>query len=215
MSFSVRPDQSRHMRENLLGILWLEKIGDLRHSPADYGYTFYPENAIAHRFYEDNWIPVAYEDGCGNFLAVDLAPGPGGISGQVIDFGADICDLGVLAPSWGEFLLSYAKLLESGVLTEISSDTDNWMDEFYPVFGRACLDALVLWAMDGRWPIVDFDESWRTADVMVVATPSTKRATSRQCQSWRTPCESQVVNRRPSSTIVATPHANTHKGAGW
>ncbi len=44
------------------------------------------------------------------------------------------------------------------------------MDEFYPVFGRACLDALVLWAMDGRWPIVDFDESWRTADVMVVAT---------------------------------------------
>ncbi len=82
----------------------LKGSGDLRHSPADYGYTFYPENAIAHRFYEDNWIPVAYEDGCGNFLAVDLAPGPGGISGQVIDFGADICDLGVLARELGRVL---------------------------------------------------------------------------------------------------------------
>jgi cell wall assembly regulator SMI1 len=131
--------------------------------------TFYPKDAIVHRYHEDNWIPVAYEDGCGNCLAVDLAPGPAGIPGQVIDFGANIYDLGVLAPSWGHFLLSYAKLLESGVLTDVSSDIDYWHDDFYPLFERAALDALVLWAMDGRWPIVDFAKTWRTSDVVGLA----------------------------------------------
>lgn len=116
-------------------------------------HTFFPEDAIANRYHHDGWIPIAYEDGCGNCLAVDLAPGPSGIRGQIIDFGADIYDQGVLAPSWGEFLISYAKLLESGLLGKIDTDTNAWREPFESLFKFNALDALVEWAKDGRWPL--------------------------------------------------------------
>jgi cell wall assembly regulator SMI1 len=128
---------------------------------------FYPEDAIVHRYYDPGWIPIAVENN--NCLAVDLAPGSAGICGQVITYGRDIYNLGVVAPSWGEFLLSNAKLLESGILGEISSDVDNWWDDFYSVWDRACLDALLVWVKDGRWPIITFDLSWRTSSVMALA----------------------------------------------
>ena len=92
---------------------------------------------MAHHYYHAGWIPIAYEDGCGNCLAVDMAPGPAGMRGQVIDFGADIYNLGVMAPSWGGFLLSYAKLLESGILGEIDQDLENWSVHFEPVW-KSC-----------------------------------------------------------------------------
>jgi hypothetical protein len=131
--------------------------------------TFFPKDAIANRDYDEGWIPIAYEVGTGNYLAVDLSPGPKGIRGQLIDFGADIHNLGVLAPSWGEFLLSYAKLLESGALGTIDPDSDDWCEPFLKLFDRAALDALVLWAMDGRWPITEFPRAWCTSDVTGLA----------------------------------------------
>lgn len=116
--------------------------------------TFFPNEAIANRSHDNGWIPIAYEDGCGNCLAVDLAPGPRGIRGQIIEFGADITDQGVLAPSWGEFLLSYAKLLESGLLGKINTQPDSsWREPFDSMFDLNALDALVFWAKEERWPL--------------------------------------------------------------
>ena len=121
-------------------------------APAD-GYTFYPEGAIAQRQYDPGWIPLASEMHSGNYLAVDLSPGPAGIAGQVITFGADIHDLAVLAPSFGEFLLSHARLLESGLLGEIDEDPDEWSIAFEEVWGQAAVDAIAVWVKDGRWPM--------------------------------------------------------------
>lgn len=116
-------------------------------------YTFFPEEAITNCYHHDAWIPITEEHGNGNYLAVDLAPGPQGIHGQIIDFGADIYDHGVLAPSWADFLLSYAKLLESGLLGEFDTDPDLWRDSFDSLFEQNSLDALVGWVKAGRWPL--------------------------------------------------------------
>lgn len=134
-----------------------------------YGITFYPDDAIQHRSIHDGWIPIAYENGGVAYFAVDLAPGPSGARGQIISFGADVFDYGVLASSWGEFLLSKAKLLESGILGEKELTEGEPYDNFYSVWNRACVDAILLWVKDGRWPIIAFDPAWRTSTVMALA----------------------------------------------
>lgn len=50
-----------------------------------------------------HWIPFA-ADGGGNFLAIDLQPGPRGVRGQVINFGRDEVLQYALAPDVGEFI---------------------------------------------------------------------------------------------------------------
>lgn len=50
------------------------------------------------------WIPFS-DDFCGNHYYIDLAPGPGGVVGQVIRSGADYDSVSRLAPSLTAFLV--------------------------------------------------------------------------------------------------------------
>ena len=49
----------------------------------------------------------------GNNIAIDLAPGPTGRSGQVILYGRDYDTKYVVAPSWASFLAAFVSDLES------------------------------------------------------------------------------------------------------
>ncbi len=136
-------------------------------------HRFYPSDAIAHDVFNSGWVPIAQEEACGNYLALDLAPGPAGTVGQIIEFGRDILTKGVVASSWGEYLLSYADLLD--ILIELNPDTDALFDAAYAISGLNFLDANVLWARDGWWPIVPFDPRWRTATAVALATTIQKQ----------------------------------------
>ena len=59
------------------------------------------------------WIPFAYDHG-GNYLGVDLDPGPRGTIGQVINFGRDEDEKFVVASSVAAFLAWLVDQLESG-----------------------------------------------------------------------------------------------------
>jgi cell wall assembly regulator SMI1 len=73
----------------------------------------FPEGAVQVKYTSPSWIPLSY-DGSGNHFGVDLAPGPKGSVGQVINFGRDEEHHCVLAPSWGQFLNDLADELERG-----------------------------------------------------------------------------------------------------
>jgi cell wall assembly regulator SMI1 len=75
--------------------------------------TSTPKTAINLGYANRNWIPLADVGGSGNF-GVDFAPGPKGVSGQVINFGRDEEYKVVLAWSWGWFLADLADELERG-----------------------------------------------------------------------------------------------------
>ncbi|MVP01147.1 SMI1/KNR4 family protein [Paenibacillus lutrae] len=53
--------------------------------------------------YHPGWLPIA-DDGGGNYLGIDFAPGESGISGQIINYGSDETELFVIADSFGELL---------------------------------------------------------------------------------------------------------------
>ncbi|KAI0969799.1 putative 1,3-beta-glucan protein [Xylaria arbuscula] len=72
-----------------------------------------PAGAIQRAYAHPAWIPLVRDWG-GNNLAVDLAPGPTGIWGQVILFGRDYDTKYVVARSWGAFLAIVADDLNSG-----------------------------------------------------------------------------------------------------
>jgi hypothetical protein len=55
------------------------------------------------------------------------------------------------------------------ILTELSPVPEACFDTFYRLCDMNALDSLVLWARDGRWPMVGFDPSWRTATVLSLA----------------------------------------------
>jgi len=93
----------------------------------------YPEGAIALAYTIPGWIPLT-QDGGGNHLGVDLAPGPAGTVGQVINFGRDEESKGVLASGWAEFLADFATFLESGAVKGFSAAPSDW--------GEACRAAL-------------------------------------------------------------------------
>jgi cell wall assembly regulator SMI1 len=59
------------------------------------------------------WIPFA-EDGDGNFLAIDLDPGPAGHAGQVINFGSDEDHHYVLAGNVAELISWMMRELQAG-----------------------------------------------------------------------------------------------------
>ncbi|KAH7553208.1 hypothetical protein J3E72DRAFT_217331 [Bipolaris maydis] len=66
-----------------------------------------PPNAIQKAYAHPAWIPLARDWG-GNYLAVDLAPGPNGTWGQIIIFGRDYDRKYVVARSWGALLAMVA-----------------------------------------------------------------------------------------------------------
>ncbi|WP_406697849.1 SMI1/KNR4 family protein [Singulisphaera sp. Ch08] len=85
----------------------------------------FPADAIQIRDDCRGWIPLFCSDG--NCFGVDLAPGPTGVVGQVINFGNDENEFKfVLATSWAQFLEDYADELEAGnfVITGEPSDYD-------------------------------------------------------------------------------------------
>jgi cell wall assembly regulator SMI1 len=124
--------------------------------------TSFPEGTIEPDYANPGWIPLTKSAGA-NYLGVDLAPGPAGSTGQVINFGRDENMKCVLAASWGEFLLSYAKFLESGALKTIHPEAKFWGDNFEPVFEsvmdngqyyhRHPHDTLIEWRKKGHWPL--------------------------------------------------------------
>jgi cell wall assembly regulator SMI1 len=59
-------------------------------------FTSTPENAIRKIYFHYKWLPV-FSDYGGNFIGIDLDPGPAGRKGQVINFGRDEEDMVVLA----------------------------------------------------------------------------------------------------------------------
>ncbi|KJR83752.1 uncharacterized protein SPSK_00111 [Sporothrix schenckii 1099-18] len=72
-----------------------------------------PPGAIQKAYAHPAWIPLARDWG-GNNLAIDLAPGPRGIWGQVIMFGRDYDTKYVVARSWAHFVALVADDLSSG-----------------------------------------------------------------------------------------------------
>lgn len=72
-----------------------------------------PADAVQPNYANAGWIPLV-TDNAGNHIAVDLAPGPKGIYGQVILFGREFDTKYVVADNWGDFLLSFANDLEKG-----------------------------------------------------------------------------------------------------
>ncbi|ODV60296.1 cell wall assembly and cell proliferation coordinating protein [Ascoidea rubescens DSM 1968] len=76
-----------------------------------------------------DWVPLI-SDNCGNQIAVDLSPGPKGKWGQVIIFGRDFDIKFVIAPTWGDFLLTFAKDLENKNYI-ITHPDNNLIDDIY------------------------------------------------------------------------------------
>ncbi|KAI8956473.1 cell wall assembly and cell proliferation coordinating protein [Daldinia sp. FL1419] len=72
-----------------------------------------PPGAVQRAYAHPAWIPLVRDWG-GNNLAVDLAPGPNGIWGQIILFGRDYDTKYVVARSWAAFLSVVADDLNSG-----------------------------------------------------------------------------------------------------
>ena len=73
----------------------------------------HPPGAIQLGYARRGWLPIS-EDFSGNLLAVDLAPGPEGWRGQLINAGRDEHDKHVLARSLPEFLARVCEEIEAG-----------------------------------------------------------------------------------------------------
>jgi cell wall assembly regulator SMI1 len=76
-------------------------------------YSWRPEGFIRKVYGSPRWLPL-HDDYGGNYLGVDLDPGPKGFVGQVINFGRDEHGMWVLALSWGQFLEDVADEMEAG-----------------------------------------------------------------------------------------------------
>ena len=86
--------------------------------------TSQPPNAIQSAYAHPGWIPIARDWG-GNYLAVDLAPGPAGRWGQVIIFGRDYDCKYVVGRAWGAFLAGVADDLGDGMNTKAYIEEDS------------------------------------------------------------------------------------------
>jgi cell wall assembly regulator SMI1 len=72
-----------------------------------------PNGPIAKVWFHPAWIPVV-DNQNGDYLFVDLAPGKGGLRGQVIDFFRHSGATNVLTNSFADLLLTVAKQLRAG-----------------------------------------------------------------------------------------------------
>lgn len=71
-----------------------------------------PEGSVQTVYSHPGWIPMVRDWG-GNYIAVDLAPGPNGTWGQIILFGRDYDTKFVISRSWAHFLAMLADDLQS------------------------------------------------------------------------------------------------------
>jgi cell wall assembly regulator SMI1 len=72
-----------------------------------------PARGVRHDWWHPGWVPIA-DNGGGDFLCLDLAPGKGGTAGQVIVFFHDLEDRPRLAKSVAAWLGALARGFESG-----------------------------------------------------------------------------------------------------
>jgi cell wall assembly regulator SMI1 len=72
-----------------------------------------PDLGVANVWWSAKWIPLTY-DGSGNHDCLDLAPAEGGKVGQIISMWHDDAERKIIAPSFRDWLQSYAEGLESG-----------------------------------------------------------------------------------------------------
>ena len=94
-------------------LVWQELEAEFQETQ---GHASHPAGAITPQYINLGWIPFLKDWG-GNSVGVDLAPGPGGVRGQVITFGRDERDKYVLAGSLEAFLTEYLVRLEAGRVT--------------------------------------------------------------------------------------------------
>ena len=80
-------------------------------------YRSCPEGHIRKKYFHTRWLPV-FQDFGGNYIGIDLDPGPKGTKGQVIIFGRDEDLMVVLAPDLQAFF--------ERVLQEINTHPDNF-----------------------------------------------------------------------------------------
>jgi cell wall assembly regulator SMI1 len=71
-----------------------------------------PEGSVQKIYSHPGWIPLVRDWG-GNYIAVDLAPGPKGTWGQIILFGRDYDCKFVVSKSWAHFLAMVADDMSS------------------------------------------------------------------------------------------------------
>ena len=133
-------------------LLWK---GDRRNAGSEKGLRraaeSFPSTAVAPGHFNPGWVPLA-SDLNGRSLGVDLAPGPAGTVGQVINFGTREPCKCVLAPGWGEFLADYATFLESGAVGTSGPNATDPCAWYTDAFDGHCHDALCQWRWEGRWP---------------------------------------------------------------
>ena len=72
-----------------------------------------PPDAIRPDWWNRSWIPIS-SDGSGNLECIDLAPGPAGTVGQIIDFDHETTDRTVLASSFREWVSQFVNDVADG-----------------------------------------------------------------------------------------------------
>jgi cell wall assembly regulator SMI1 len=97
---------------------WTE-WGDIRKSASPsllYGacYVSEPPDAVEEIYANEGWIPVSQEPLEGNYVGMDMNPGPAGKIGQVISFGRDEDEKRVLVAGLPELIEWLAKEFEAG-----------------------------------------------------------------------------------------------------
>lgn len=107
-----------------------------------------PTGAVQKAYSHPGWIPVARDWG-GNYIAVDLAPGPAGKWGQVIIYGRDYDCKYVIARSWSAFLAAAADDFCSGKVVVDEETNEMKLKEFANV-EPPYLDIL-RWRTDQRY----------------------------------------------------------------
>ncbi len=102
---------------------WAENHQRYNASPEfDLPRTSHPPGAIRCDDFPREWIPLLFEEGTFNNLAIDLAPGPKGHVGQVILFSLDQEKYHVVGKTWAEFLEKYASLPERIDFSDVRMD---------------------------------------------------------------------------------------------
>jgi hypothetical protein len=129
---------------------WVEVVEDDPSLNAEIGEscTSSPEAAIRHLYASRGWIPLIEVLSCVG-LGVDLAPGPDGAAGQVINIGRDARDKFVLAGSWAQFLEDVADELEADNFTLVDDQGDRAFRLARPVPGLIDLN-LRAWSESKR-----------------------------------------------------------------
>ncbi|KAI1104329.1 cell wall assembly and cell proliferation coordinating protein [Jackrogersella minutella] len=108
-----------------------------------------PHGAVQRAYAHPGWIPLVRDWG-GNNLAVDLAPGPTGVWGQIILFGRDYDTKYVVAKSWAAFLAIVSDDLNSGKWFVDEDTNELKLREFKSTRVEPSYFDILRWRMDQK-----------------------------------------------------------------